>query len=128
MLLLDTCTVLWLASACGRLSPRARELIEEHAGLLFVSAISAFEMGIKHRKGRLTLPLPPGDYYARAIDCHGLREIAVDGRIAELSARLPPVHADPCDRFIIATAQQHRLTVVTPDPHIAAYPDLSVSW
>jgi len=128
LLLLDTCTLLWLASALERLSPRARELIGEHAGLLFVSAISAFELGVKHRKGRLTLPLPPGDYYARALERHGLREIAVDGGIAELSTRLPPLHADPCDRIIVATAQRHRLTVVTPDPLVAAYPDTSVAW
>lgn len=128
MVLLDTCALLWLASAQEHLSPVARGLLSEHADALFVSAISAFEIGVKARKGRLELPVPAAPYFARAVARHGLREIAIDSEIASLSTSLPPIHADPCDRFIIATAQQRHLTILTPDAHIRAYPDARVAW
>jgi PIN domain nuclease of toxin-antitoxin system len=99
-----------------------------HAGDLFVSAISAFEIGLKQKKGRLTLPLPAEQFFAVALSTHGLREVPVDGAIAARSTSLPPLHADPADRMIIATAQRDGLTILTPDPLIHAYPDTRVSW
>jgi PIN domain nuclease of toxin-antitoxin system len=41
---------------------------------------------------------------------------------------LPAIHRDPFDRLLIATAQQHRLTLLTPDASIAQYPNLQVAW
>jgi PIN domain nuclease of toxin-antitoxin system len=32
-----------------------------------------------------------------------------------------PVHKDPADRFIVASARHHRLTLVTGDPMILEY-------
>ena len=58
MVLLDTCTLLWLVAAPERLSGIAKGLIEG-ATEAFVSAISAFEIGIKHSRGALDLPLDP---------------------------------------------------------------------
>ena len=40
MLLLDTCTLLWLTSDQSKLSPPARQALSDHAGQLYVSAIS----------------------------------------------------------------------------------------
>ena len=41
MMLLDTCVLLWLAADQKRLSAAAKTAIENDAGALFVSAISA---------------------------------------------------------------------------------------
>ncbi len=128
MILLDTCTLLWLASDQSQLSSQATRLISEQAGFLFVSAITALEIGLKQRKGRLTLPLPAERYYAAALAQHGLLEIAIDGVIAARSTMLPPLHADPADRILVATAQRRSLTVLTPDARIHAYPDTQVAW
>ncbi len=35
--------------------------------------------------------------------------------------QLPPIHNDPCDRMIIASALKHRLSVVTLDPVFGSY-------
>ena len=128
MILLDTCTLLWLASDQPRLSAEAVQRIRDQARFLFASAISAFEIGIKQRKGLLTLLLPAERYYLEALASHGVREIPVDGVIAARSTALPPLHADPADRILVATAQRHTLTLLTPDPHIRAYPDTQVAW
>lgn len=58
MVLLDTCSFLWLASNPDRLSMRAREIISQHADALFISPISALEIAIKNRKGSLILSVP----------------------------------------------------------------------
>ncbi len=128
MLLLDTCTLLWLVGDQGRLSQRARHLLAEHRGLLFVSAISAFEIGIKHRRGGLTLPMAPDEWFEAALGFHGLGEIPVGSRIAARSTQLPPLHADPADRIIVASAQAHGFTILTPDELIRAYPEVETAW
>lgn len=128
MILLDTCSLLWLVAEQKQLSPFARDTISRHAGRLFVSAISAFEIGLKHAKGRLSLPVAAEEWFTQALDFHGLREIPVSGRIAARSTSLPPLHADPCDRLIVATAQIHSLAILTPDPLIRNYPSTLTNW
>ena len=127
MVLLDTCTLLWLAADHSKLSQAALEALAT-ADTIFVSAISAFEIGIKSRKGALSLAMEPEIWYQTALDFHGLREIGVSGQIVARSTSLQPLHADPCDRIIVATAQIHRLTILTPDPLIKAYPQTDVLW
>ena len=128
MLLLDTCAVLWLADDQDRLSDRAKAALEESAGSLFVSAISAFEIAHKQRSGKLELPLEPAEWYSQALKSHGLTEIPITGEIASVAVDLPPIHRDPCDRFIVATAQLENLAVVTADEIIPRYPDVKVLW
>ena len=128
MLILDTCVLLWLADDQDRIPPHARDLIQANAGALYVSAISAFEIGIKCARGRLQLPLPPEEWLTRALVVHGVSECPVTSRIAVRSTALPMFHADPCDRIIIATAQLYGCAVITPDAHIRAYPEVRVEW
>jgi PIN domain nuclease of toxin-antitoxin system len=128
VILLDTCALLWLASDQSQLSQVALQVIAEQAGFLYASAITALEIGLKQRKGRLTLPLPAERYYAEALATHGIIELAIDGVIAARSTALPAIHADPADRILIATAHWRRLTILTPDPHVRAYPDTQTIW
>jgi len=127
-MLLDTCTLLWLVSNSDHLSSAARAAIQDHRGRLFVSAISAFEIGIKARKRKLSLPQPVDRWFSAAVKFHGLRELVIDGAIASRSTLLPPLHADPSDRLIIATSQIHHLTILTPDHLIKTYPDVRTLW
>ncbi len=128
MLLLDTCGLLWLAADPSRLSDRARDLVRANPAALFISAITAFEIAVKFRKGKLRLALPPEAWIQRALDHHGIRELPISWQIAARSALLPPLHADPADRMIVATAEAHSLLILTPDPLIAAYPGARVAW
>ena len=61
-LLLDTCTFLWLAADDARLTPRARSACRSPDNAVFLSALCAWEISIKHRLGRLPLPEPPVRY------------------------------------------------------------------
>ena len=121
MVLLDTCTLLWLAADQKKLSAKAKRTIEHSAGALFVSSISAFEIALKCRSNKLTLPLAPMSWFMETVDFHGVKEIPVTSAIAIHSAQLPLLHNDPCDRMIVATAQLNDMAILTCDQAIAQY-------
>ena len=127
-LLLDTCALLWLAEAPAKLSQKARTLIASHANDLVVSAIRAFEIGGKCRKGKLDLKHTPEEWWLIATIHHGIRIVDVLDSIALASTALPAIHADPCDRIIIATAREASATILTSDPLIAKYAEANLAW
>jgi PIN domain nuclease of toxin-antitoxin system len=91
------------------------------APVVYVSAISGFEIGIKVQKGKLHLPVSPADWFAAILLHHHLDVLVLNLDVCLRSTTLPPLHADPCDRLIIASAQVYRLPVVTADPLFAQY-------
>ena len=129
MYLFDTCTLLWLAgNAHQHLSKKALEAITGFPGQLAISAISALEIGIKTRQGKIGLQTDPRSWFAAAVEKHGLHEIPVNGSIAAASTMLPSLHKDPCDRVIIATAQAYVFTILTPDELISKYSGVATLW
>lgn len=126
MILLDTCTLLWLADRS--LPPPLMALLGAHDDAVLVSGISAWEVGVKYAAGKLPLPAPPEVWWPGVVAHHDLGEVPVESEIALLSTRLPPLHADPADRILVATAMHLGATLLTPDPRIAAYPGVNVRW
>jgi PIN domain nuclease of toxin-antitoxin system len=120
LMLLDACAFLWLAQGGGQLSAQALQELAE-APFVYVSAISGFEIGIKYNKGKLVLPVFPSQWFPAIVDHHVLQVLPLDLDICIQSTQLPPIHQDPCERMIVATAQKHRLPVVTTDPVFNAY-------
>jgi PIN domain nuclease of toxin-antitoxin system len=119
-MLLDTCALLWLAEGGKHLSKEAWDRIED-APIVYVSAISAFEIAVKCRSGKLKLPVPPAEWFQAIVDHHGLAVQPLNWDVCMAAVELPPIHKDPCDRFIIATAKMRRLPVVTGDPVFRSY-------
>ena len=119
-MILDTCALLWLAQGEGELSEVALQRIDV-APVVYISAISGFEIGIKVQKGKLELPARPADWFTAVLAHHNLEVLLLNLEICIRSTELPAIHADPCDRMIIATAQVHHLPVVTTDPIFAQY-------
>jgi len=118
--ILDTCALLWVAQGGGPLSPGALQRLDA-APVVYVSAISGFEIGIKVQKGKLHLPVPPADWFAAVLAHHNLEVLALDLAVCLRSTVLPAIHADPCDRMIIAAAQVYHMPVVTTDPLFVLY-------
>jgi PIN domain nuclease of toxin-antitoxin system len=119
-MILDTCALLWLASHNKKLSRSALKQINE-APAVYVSAISGFEIAIKVSKGKLKLPSPPQEWFENVIEHHGLAVLPLELTVCIAAAQLPPIHDDPCDRFIIAAAQMNGLPVVTADERFEEY-------
>lgn len=126
--LLDTCTLFWLSSGPDRLSEKARTTIEENPDDLFASAISAFEFGVKERKGKFRFPLETEAWFRSLLQELGLAQVPINFQIAIQSTQLPPLHADPCDRIIVATAQEYAMQILTPDRLVQQYPKTRCVW
>jgi PIN domain nuclease of toxin-antitoxin system len=121
-LLLDTCAFLWSIDAPSQLSVRAREAIESPANEVYLSAISVWEIAIKHQLGALRLAAPPDRFVADARARHGFDPLPFDEEAALHVHRLPSHHRDPFDRALVAQAIAHGLAIIKPDPAIAADP------
>lgn len=127
-LLLDTCAVLWLADEPQKLGASAQSSIQAHCEALYVSAISAFEIGVKYRKGKLVLGMSPEAWWERVVRDKNLQVLPITDTVALASTALPALHADPCDRIIIATAEGVHASIVTSDQLITQYPSATVVW
>ena len=119
-MILDTCALLWLASRDKNLSRSALKEINE-ASAVYVSAISGFEIAIKASKGKLKLPYAPQEWFEKVVQHHGLAVLPLELNVCITAAQLPPIHDDPCDRFIIAAAKINDLAVVTADERFKGY-------
>ena len=119
-MILDTCALLWLARGDKKLSRAALKKINE-AAAVYVSAISGFEIAMKAARGKLKLPGSPQEWFENIVEHHGLAVLPLELSDCIAAAELPPIHNDPCDRFIIAAAKLHDLTVVTTDEQFRKY-------
>ena len=119
-LVLDTCALIWLATDAPELSERSRAAIDR-ADMVWVSAISAWEISLKVAHATLALPMPPAEWFNRALDHHRLSLAALSVDVLVAANALPWHHRDPADRFIIATAQELGAAVVTADERFPRY-------
>ena len=120
MIILDTCAVLWLAEGSARLSSETVSIIDREA-VVAVSSISAFEIALKYRNRKLSLPMPPEEWWARFITHHRVDVIDLSPELVMRATRLPRIHKDPVDRFIIATALTHNSPIVSADRRFTEY-------
>lgn len=127
-MLLDTCALLWLTSAPDSISARVRAEIARRPTRLHASSISAFEIGQKAARGRLSLPFDIVTWFEKVVEKHGLTMLPITSAIAGTATLLPPLHRDPFDRLLIATAQLHGLALLTPDPLIRQYSQIETFW
>ena len=121
-LLLDTHIWLWYAEGDGeRLRPASVRKLDDarKSDGLVVSAISVWEIGMHAARGRIQLAVPLRDWVERALSVPGIRLAPLDAAVAAESTLLPgEPHADPADRFLIATARTHGIALATRDERI----------
>jgi PIN domain nuclease of toxin-antitoxin system len=124
-LLLDTHVWLWYAEGIsGRLAGPALDAIEEARmdQRLFIATISVWEISMLAAKGRIRLSAPLDTWISQALSLPGLRQQTLDAQSALESTRLPgSPHGDPADRFVMAMARVHGLTLATADAKIHEY-------
>lgn len=116
-LLLDTHVVLWCLGDVDRLGESARRAITDGHNVVFVSAASAWEISIKRSLGKLEAP----DDLEFAITKTGFRPLPITLAHARHAGELPPHHADPFDRMLVAQAGLEALTLVTRDARLGDY-------
>jgi PIN domain nuclease of toxin-antitoxin system len=124
-LLLDTHIWIWvLEGAVPEIGHAAQNAVMEAGaiGKVLVSAISVWEVGMLEAKGRVRFSVEIGEWVRRALAAPGVHFAPLTPEIALDSTRLPqPVHGDPADRILVATARRMGATLVTRDARILDY-------
>lgn len=127
-LLLDTSTLLWAVHDPGSLSSRARALLVSPEEELFVSAVTAVELSIKVRLGKLpAVGMAVRDYLPWALPQLGARSLPFSADHGAAVELLPRHHKDPFDWMLIAQARVEGLTILTNDRYIRIY-DVRTVW
>lgn len=121
-ILLDTHIALWAITDSPRLPAKARELIESPRSSVWISAASIWEIAIKHSLGRGDMPISSVDalrYFRES----GYEFLAIEPEHAAALEELPPYHADPFDRILVAQALTEPMRLITSDSMVARYSD-----
>ncbi len=131
MILLDSHAWVWWISDPSLLSTRSRRAIEGAAenNAVWVSCISAWEIALLAKRGRLRLKMEVAEWIKRSEQLPFLYFIPVDNAAAVKSVHLSePFHDDPADRIIVATAIVRDVPLVTKDEKIRRYRAVQTLW
>lgn len=115
-LLLDTHVILWWQRDDRRLSRAARRAIAT-ADIVWVSAVSGWEVAIKSGLGRLRLDEP----FSALLGADDFTELPMTLAHAARLQQLAPHHSDPFDRMLVAQALAERATILSHDRALAPY-------
>lgn len=121
-LLLDTHIALWAITDSPRLSQEARSLIESPDNEIWISAVSIWEIAIKHSLKRESMPVS-GSEALHWFRVSGYRELAITAHHATGIGYLPPLHTDPFDRLLVAQALEEPFRLLTHDSVLKNYSD-----
>ena len=120
-LLLDTHIALWWLEDNPSLLEARREIISNADNLCFISSATIWEISIKSALGKIDIT----DTYIDELRGEGFLELVINWSHARKVKELPPIHADPFDRLLIAQAQIEEMILLSADENIKRY-DVSV--
>jgi PIN domain nuclease of toxin-antitoxin system len=114
LIILDTHIFIWLAEKLTeRIPTKIRSAIAANS-VLGVSAISLWEIAMLVDKGRVILSLPLLSWFKAALAAPKITLLPITVEVAARSGSLP-IHGDPADRLIAATAIEHDCFLATLD-------------
>ncbi len=131
MIVLDTHVWVWFVSNPELLSKAAKKAIDASMEQkdIFISTISAWEVALLVAKKRLKLSIDVTDWIGKSERLPFFKFFPIDNSVAVKSVNLPrPLHKDPADRIIVATAMTLAAPVVTKDKKLLNYPHVETIW
>jgi|SRR5579884_304108 len=128
-LLLDTHVWLWQLLEPDRLSTTAADAIAANLDGLHLSPVSTWEMLLLARKGRVLLEPTAVEFVKDALRESPAIAAPLTHEIALRSGQLQGFSSeDPADRFLVATALEHDLVLVTRDERMRSFEPLKTLW
>jgi PIN domain nuclease of toxin-antitoxin system len=125
-ILLDTHVLVWSQEKPEALGAKTRKLLTDPSNSLFISSISALEIGRLLHLDRLLLNKGLLDWLKEAQVNLQSTEITLNHSIACESYSLPgSFHKDPADRILVATARLEQAKLLTADHLILGYPHVT---
>ena len=131
MIVLDTHAWVWFVSKPEMLSHAAISAIDaaRAKNAVYISSISAWEVALLVQRNRVKFTMHVRDWIQKSEQLPFLKFIPVINALAVQSVFLPkPLHDDPADRIIIATALSLGASLVTRDEKIRSWPHVQTIW
>jgi PIN domain nuclease of toxin-antitoxin system len=120
VIVLDTsCLIYWTLDP-SRVSARARQAIQNAESIL-ISSISIWEIGIKIKRRKLSLPIELKEYVEKLKSAEKIEIVPVTEGLWITNLELEWKHRDPADRTIVALASQYDCPLVTSDKLIRRF-------
>ena len=119
--LLDTHALLWFLLDDARLSEAARSFMVDPDNVLEVSPATYWEIAIKIRLGKYSLPEPYQPFMESQLAANDLGILPILPSHTALLTTMPFHHRDPFDRLLIAQAQAESVPLVSNDEQLDAY-------
>jgi len=127
-LLIDTHVAIWVLVSPELLSDPVRDLIAAAEDGVHVSAVSVWEIAIKHALGKSDAPPFSGTEAVGHFRAGGFVLLDITPEHAAAVETLPLLHRDPFDRLLVAQALAEPLRLVTHDRKVAAYSDTIIHF
>ena len=124
MVILDTHIWFWLINGSFERFPT--QWLEQiwQADVVAVSSISCYEVALAHNKGRLVIHIPLQEWLTDSLIPAGIELLPLTPEITVRVVNLSPIHKDPFDRLIIATALEYEAKLASVDNLFSKYPEL----
>ncbi|MBP7636956.1 MAG: type II toxin-antitoxin system VapC family toxin [Kiritimatiellae bacterium] len=98
-----------------RLKKAERQRIASLDTIVYVSAVSAWEIEIKRGLGRIHLP----DDWSTHVEQQGFLWLPISWKHTRQLSSLPDIHRDPFDRMLVAQAKADQITLNRLSPELA---------
>lgn len=131
MILLDTHILIWWFEDPRKLSDVALKTVEKAIKNhdVYVSSISIWEIYMLVQRGKLHLKIEVDDWIERVEGLPFMNFLPIDNEIASLSVKIGQnMHADPADRFLVATARRLGVAIVTADVKLRNFSGVETIW
>ena len=119
-LLLDTHILLWAAYEPARLSADARAMLTDPNNTLHFSVASLWEIAIKSALGRPDFTVDAAELRLGLV-ANDYDELPIESAHVLRLPTLPPLHADPFHRILLAQAMAEGHVLLTADAKVLAY-------
>lgn len=121
-MLVDTHVLIWATMDTAKLSPTVKCRLLEPENDVYVSAVSLWEIAIKHSLGKLDLNgVLPAQLVNYLTDEMGFKLLDLNSRTASNYGTVPALHPDPFDRMLIHQAISSDFHMISADKQFSAY-------
>ena len=124
IIVLDTHIWLWAVNGNSERMPATWLDRIKKADRVGISPVSCYEVVLANKKGRLELPSDVEEWLKTATSPDLFELFPLTAQIALSAVNLSPVHKDPFDRMIIATAISYDAKLASVDRLFSEYSEL----
>lgn len=115
--LLDSHVLLWWSENPLSISAEARQIIANPLNHIYFSLASTWELTIKKRLGKITIPTP----LIELVNQGGFKMLGITNEHIDVLQTIKPLHRDPFDHLLMAQALHEKMILITSDRKILRY-------